>query len=181
MKQGECSVKEKTLAGSPDSWFSCFPEIDRVTHTTVHLTRKRPPPDLLRPPPGPQTCGPEAFHCQQGGCIAKDRVCDGTADCRAGEDEAIADCGEHRGGGQLGRGAGWLSAVWPGGPRDAGRERPPEAGSAALQTAARVLRGRGGGEGSTGVLLLPLQFSPEDPECDLVVLLQLTAEACGFS
>ncbi|XP_039200779.1 apical endosomal glycoprotein [Crotalus tigris] len=42
--------------------------------------------------PRPQTCGPEAFHCQQGGCIAKDRVCDGTADCRAGEDEATADC-----------------------------------------------------------------------------------------
>ncbi|KAM6431537.1 apical endosomal glycoprotein isoform 2-T2 [Liasis olivaceus] len=42
--------------------------------------------------PRPQTCGAEAFHCQRGSCIAKDRVCDGTADCRDGEDETSADC-----------------------------------------------------------------------------------------
>ncbi|XP_070811785.1 apical endosomal glycoprotein [Pituophis catenifer annectens] len=42
--------------------------------------------------PPPQTCGSKAFHCQQGGCIATDRVCDGTADCRAGEDEDEAKC-----------------------------------------------------------------------------------------
>ncbi|XP_026541659.1 apical endosomal glycoprotein [Notechis scutatus] len=46
--------------------------------------------------PPPQTCGSEAFHCQQGGCVATDRVCDGTADCRAAEDEAQAECAAFR-------------------------------------------------------------------------------------
>ncbi|XP_013913049.1 PREDICTED: apical endosomal glycoprotein [Thamnophis sirtalis] len=42
--------------------------------------------------PPPQACGAEAFRCQQGSCIAIDRVCDGTADCRGGEDEAQEEC-----------------------------------------------------------------------------------------
>lgn len=80
---------------------------------------QRPLPDLwptrLLSPSllAPQTCGSKAFHCQQGGCIATDRVCDGTADCRAGEDEDKAKCGEHWGGGRLFR---WQRRVlrWPG-------------------------------------------------------------------
>ncbi|XP_032089532.1 apical endosomal glycoprotein-like isoform X2 [Thamnophis elegans] len=42
--------------------------------------------------PPPQACGAEAFCCQQGSCITIDRVCDGTADCRGGEDEAQDEC-----------------------------------------------------------------------------------------
>ncbi|XP_063172549.1 apical endosomal glycoprotein-like [Candoia aspera] len=42
--------------------------------------------------PCPQMCGSEAFRCQGGGCIAQDRVCDGTADCRAGDDENSTEC-----------------------------------------------------------------------------------------
>ncbi|XP_061460449.1 apical endosomal glycoprotein [Rhineura floridana] len=41
--------------------------------------------------PRPQNCSMDEYQCQQGGCVAKDRLCDGTKDCRDGEDESHCD------------------------------------------------------------------------------------------
>ncbi|XP_044295682.1 apical endosomal glycoprotein [Varanus komodoensis] len=39
-------------------------------------------------PPRPQACAPDEHRCGGGGCVAPDRQCDGTEDCRDGGDEA---------------------------------------------------------------------------------------------
>nr|XP_020664820.1 apical endosomal glycoprotein [Pogona vitticeps] len=42
--------------------------------------------------PRAQACTPEEHQCQRGGCVALDRLCDGTEDCWDGEDERGANC-----------------------------------------------------------------------------------------
>ena len=37
-------------------------------------------------------CRKDEFHCLENRCISKERVCDGTKDCRRGEDENLKAC-----------------------------------------------------------------------------------------